>query len=279
MKKLAYGDTSQDNKANQMKAVKTLFRWRAYELGEEEWEPEITFSNDTSTTNPKDYLTLEERKRLREAVLNYGSVPHYHSITPEERDRWKTHLARRYEKPKEEVGPKDFERANSWKYPSLIWTTLDAGLRPIEVERSTTEWVDLENKVLRIPKDESSKNTDNWVVSLTDRTTNALRRWLSERQNYDKYADSDSIWLTRDGNPYQSYSLNHLLRRVCDEADISTEDRDLTWYSIRHSVGTYMAREEGLAAAQAQLRHKSPETTLRYDQTPVEDRRDALNNM
>jgi len=44
----------------------------------------------------------------------------------------------------------------------------------------------------------------------------------------------------------------------------------------RHSTATYMAREEDLAAAQAQLRHKSPQTTMRYDQAPVEDRRDAL---
>jgi integrase len=279
MEELAYGDTSQDNKANKMKSLKTLFRWRAYKFGEEEWEPQITFSNDTSTTNPKDYLTIEERKQLREAVLNYGTVPSYNAITPEERDRWKEHLAQRFEKPKSEVSPDDFERANSWKHPSLIWTALDTGLRPIEVERSTVDWVDLDNSLLRIPKEESSKNTDNWVVSLTDRTTNALSRWLTERQQYDKYADSDAIWLTRDGNPYQSYSLNYLLRRVCEDAGISTEERDLTWYSIRHSVGTYMTREEGLAAAQAQLRHKSPETTLRYDQTPAEDRRDALNNM
>ena len=40
-----------------------------------------------------------------------------------------------------------------------------------------------------------------------------------------------------------------------------------------------MTREQGLAAAQAQLRHKSPETTMRYDQAPVEDRRNALNRM
>jgi integrase len=53
----------------------------------------------------------------------------------------------------------------------------------------------------------------------------------------------------------------------------------MSWYSIRHSVGTYMAREEGLAAAQAQLRHKSVETTMKYDQVPVEDRRDALDRM
>jgi integrase len=53
----------------------------------------------------------------------------------------------------------------------------------------------------------------------------------------------------------------------------------MSWYAIRHSVGTYMTREEDLAAAQAQLRHKSPETTMKYDQTPVEDRQDALDRM
>jgi len=279
MEELAYSDETQNSSANKMKAVKTLFRWRAYKLGDDEWEPEITFSNDTSTTNPKDFLTVKERKKLREAALDYGGIPNYTSVTPEERDEWKAHLAQRFKKPKEEVGPDDFDRANSWKYPSLVWTSLDAGLRPVEVQRSTVRWVDLQNKVLRIPKEESSKNTDNWVVSLTERTTNALERWLSERQNYPKYDDSDSIWLTRDGNPYQSYSLNYLLRNVCEDADIDTEKRDITWYSIRHSVGTYMTREEGLAAAQAQLRHKSPETTLRYDQTPPKDRREALDKM
>ncbi len=279
MEELAYSDESRNNSANKMKALKTLFRWRTHKLGDDEWEPEITFSNDTATTNPKDFLTVEERKKLREAALDYKSVPHYNSLTPEEREGWRTHLAQRFEKPKHEVGPDDFERANSWKYPSLVWTSLDAGLRPVEVMRSTVRWVDLQNNVLRIPKEESSKNKDNWVVSLTDRTASALERWLSERQYYDKYSDSDSIWLTRDGNPYQSYSLNYLLRNVCEDADIETEKRDITWYSIRHSVGTYMTREEGLAAAQAQLRHKSPETTLRYDQTPPEERREALDKI
>jgi hypothetical protein len=40
-----------------------------------------------------------------------------------------------------------------------------------------------------------------------------------------------------------------------------------------------MTREEDLAAAQAQLRHKSEETTMKYDQTPVEDRKNALERM
>jgi len=62
-------------------------------------------------------------------------------------------------------------------------------------------------------------------------------------------------------------------------ADIDTEDRKISWYTIRHSVGTYMTHEEDLAAAQAQLRHKSERTTMRYDQAPVEERKKALDRM
>jgi len=40
-----------------------------------------------------------------------------------------------------------------------------------------------------------------------------------------------------------------------------------------------MTREEDLAAAQAQLRHRSAATTMKYDNAPVEDRRDALDRM
>jgi integrase len=157
--------------------------------------------------------------------------------------------------------------------------SLDAGLRPIEVQRARTRWVDIENGVLRIPKEDSSKNTENWIVGLQDRTVNVLDRWLTQRANYPMYEGSDSLWLTREANPYQSSSLRDVIGRLCEIADISTENRQMSWYAIRHSTGTYMTREEDLAAAQAQLRHKSAETTMKYDQTPVEDRRDALNRM
>ena len=40
-----------------------------------------------------------------------------------------------------------------------------------------------------------------------------------------------------------------------------------------------MAHEEGLAATQSQLRHKRTETTMKYDQAPGEDRRNALDRM
>jgi integrase len=253
-------------------------KWLHHERGLGQWEPEITFAADTST-QPRDYLTKDERSAIRSAALEYGSVPTYSNLGSAERDRWKRYLAQRFEKPKSEVTPADWERANGWKIPSLVWTSLDTGLRPTEVERSVISWVDVDNCVLRIPKEESAKNREHWVVGLRERTAEALSRWCQERRTYPMYDDTDALWLTREGNPYGVSSLRGLLHRLCDIAGIDIEHRQMSWYTIRHSVGTYMTREEDLAAAQTQLRHKSPETTMKYDQTPVEDRQDALDRM
>lgn len=161
----------------------------------------------------------------------------------------------------------------------MVWTSLDTGLRPIEVERATVQWVDVNNKVLRIPKEDSSKNADNWIVSITDRTAVALDQWLSEREIYEKYNDTDSLWLTRDGNPYSSNTLSYTIKNICEIAEIPADRRTISWYVIRHSLGTAMTGERDLKATQVQLRHKSTETTMKYDQVPLEDRRDALNNI
>lgn len=200
----------------------------------EEWDPEYSFESSGSR-GPRDFLTRSERRQIRQVALDLD---------------------------------------DGWLTPSLVWTSLDAGLRPIEVGRATVDWVDIQNGVLRIPHEDSSKNEGNWTVSLTSRTSEVLEHWLDQRDY-----ESDLIWQTSHGNPYGSRSLSRLLSRLATHAGIRTENRQLSWYAIRHSVGTYMAREEGLAAAQAQLRHKSTQTTMKYDQVPVEDRRDALDRM
>ncbi|WP_277556218.1 hypothetical protein [Halobaculum limi] len=82
---------------------------------------------------------------MREAAMEYGSVHHYNSVTPSERDKWNTYLSQRLQKPKAEVTMKDWEKANSFKYTSMIHVALDAGLRPIEIKRSNVHWVDTEN--------------------------------------------------------------------------------------------------------------------------------------
>jgi len=278
-KELAYEDHSQTHKAQAQKSIKTLFKYRNFEKDATiDWDPSISFSNGGANThNIRDFLTDDERRRIKQAVLEYGSIPHYNSVDPHERDTWNAHLAQRYEKPKSEITKQDWERANGWKYPSIIYTSMDAGFRPKEVGRAQLHWLDLENNLLRIPKEDSTKNTDNWHVALSDRTASILRKWLSEREQYDRYAGSDHVWLTKYGNPYESASLNRLLRKLCEEADIPTKNRDISWYSIRHSVGTKMSREHGPSAVQQQLRQKSQAMAVRYDQAPVEDRQEVVN--
>ncbi|MFC6954103.1 site-specific integrase [Halorubellus litoreus] len=279
MRELARRDDGNYSRNNTQSSIKRLFKWQHHERGGELWEPEIVFTEPSGTGEPRDYLTREERSRIRQAALEYGSIPSYDNLSPEERSKWKAYLAQRLSKHKRDVTPADWERANSWKFPSLVWTSLDAGLRPVEVERARTTWVDVDNAVLRIPREESSKNDGNWTVSLQERTANALDRWLTEREQYDDYADTDALWLTRFENPYQTNSLRQVLKQLFEITGIPTENRKVSWYMIRHSVGTYMAREDGLAAARAQLRHKSVRTTARYDNAPPEDRRDALDRM
>lgn len=278
MRELARGKYSQSHKANTQDSVQRYFNWRHHEFGEELWEPELSFSS-SAREQPPDFLSLDERKKIRQAALEYGSIPDYSSLTPEERTEWKKHVSQRLRKPLEEVTPDDWERVNGWKYTSLVWVSLDTGLRPAEVGRAAVSWVDIPNQVLRIPTEDSVKNRDNWLVSISERTADALERWIDERNNYQKYDCTDKLWLTRERNPYGPQSLQRLLIRLCDQADIDTTNRRMSWYSIRHSVGTYMTREEDLAAARTQLRHKSVQTTMKYDQAPVEDRRDALDRM
>jgi site-specific recombinase XerD len=270
---LALGDHSDSHRANIQKSLKTLFRWRD---DTDEWEPQLSFGGNSSARRPKDYLSPEERQRIREAALEYGTVPSPYTLDGEQKERWKNYLAMRLRKPAEKITTRDFERVNGFKIPSLVCTGLDAGLRPAEIGRAKVSWIDVDNAVLRIPAEDAAKHRDNWTVPIREQTARYLDRWLDERALYDRYADTDHLWLTREDNPYSSRSLKHLLRRLCDEAGIDYRHRQMTWYTVRHSVGQIMTAEAGLEAAAEQLRHSSTATTRKYTHPSVEERRDAL---
>ena len=141
LRHLASQDHSNAHKQACRKAVMMLFKWRHHQRGADKWDPEITFSPKNQSTTPRDYLTREERAKIRDASLEYGSVPNRENVYGEDRDKWERYLAQRFEKPKEKVTEEDWDRANSWKIPSLVGASLDAALRPIEVERARTSWV------------------------------------------------------------------------------------------------------------------------------------------
>lgn len=279
LRQVALRDCEPTTRAHIHKSLKTLYRWREHQFGEDSWEPKLTFTSNGGSATSRDYLTQEERVRIREAALEYGSIPNYNSCTPSERDRYKGLLAGRFGIPKEEVGLEHWERANGWKIPSLVFTSLDTGLRPIEVERATVDWVDTDACVLRIPKEESVKGDHAWDPVISTRTADVLDRWLEQRQAMPMYDDTETLWLTTKANPYNTRSLSYLIDQLCDVAGISTENRQVTWYSIRRGLATGLIDEADLSTAKEQLRHKSITSTIRYDQSPPERRRDALDKL
>jgi len=72
------------HKSNCVKAIRIYFKWRTHEKGGRRWDPPISFS--TEDNRPQDFLTYEERIKVREASLQYKSIPRYDSLTPKERE-------------------------------------------------------------------------------------------------------------------------------------------------------------------------------------------------
>jgi len=268
---------SPSSKRKFQNTLEKYFEFRS-ENGGECWDP--TYQFEESASRETDYFRREERSKLREAAIEFDQLPHYSSVDPKERARIKRYLAQKIGLSKEEI-TRDVWNAHreSLKVPSLIFSALDAALRPTEVEESTTNWMRLDAQELHIPKDDSAKGRENWKVALTTATTRINKEWLKQRSSLSKYDGRDEIWLNRQANPYESKTLNDLLARLLKETDIQTDNRDLTWYSIRHSTGTYMTEVEGLGQASDQLRHKSINTTKRYDHSPVEARSDTLEDL
>lgn len=80
-------------------------------------------------------------------------------------------------------------------------------------------------------------------------------------------------------NRYHKDSFRDVFRKIARKANLDLENRDLTPYSIRHSIATYVAEEEGSAVAAAQYRHKSKRTTEKYEYTSTTRQQDAVNNI
>lgn len=281
MQYLARQDMKESTKCHYQKTVQTLFKWQREARNRDvTWEPEIEYSDPSTAYQPREYLTQSDRQKMRQAAMSYGSVPHYNSMSPSERTRWKKYLAQRLQKPEEEIGKKDFLQANSFKYTSMIFTALDAGFRPIEIKRANIQWLDTDNGVLRIPEEESSKSRENWIVALKPETVSILKKWKRERAADEKYDGRDALWLTQYGNRYNKDSFRRsVFQKIAAEAGLDLDNRDLTPYSIRHSTATMIAKEADLATAAQQCRHKSKQTTQKYAHSSVDRQSDAVNKI
>lgn len=278
MKSVERGDWGNANILTFKKTVKRYFKWLKHqgETDHTDWDCPVKVSEKERTN--RDYFRPHEFNKLYMASLDHGSVKNYGECTPEERDSVKAILAQRFEMSKEDVSRDQFSRANSWKVPSLIATTLDVGLRPVEIGNAKVEWINLADQSLEIPAKEATKSDNNWKCSISDKTARALERWINEREAYAKYDGEDNLWLNRIGNPYTSSSLNYLLNQLIEEREIDPMNRDLTWYSIRHDVASLWANEYGIQHAREQLRHEKIETTMRYVHSDSDTRSEMADN-
>ena len=271
------GNHSESSKRKFTNALEKYFKWQHDRGAEAElWEPRVTFNDGEHQSADK--LNFEERWLVREAAMNYGSLPSYHGIDPEERDRINGLIAQRLGKPKDEVTSKDWTRAdNSTKVGSLVAVTLETGMIPIEIAEARLEWYDEQRNILKIPNEYAAKDRPTAELPLTEETGEQMSEWIQERRHYEKYDGSNRIWLNEHGNPYNSKNLCYLVRQLCEKAGIEHEHRKIVWYSLRHNLGQSIEEEEDLSEARDQLRHKHLSTTKEfYAETAKESRRQTL---
>jgi len=256
-------------------ALQAYFSYRGID-----WKPNIRFSEEQATF-ASDPFTLNEREHLLNASFDHISPPSYSNVSPDERDRWNAHLAQALGKPKQSIGPADWDELKKcWKVPGLISTALDCGWRAAMVGRLTTSLVNLDEGRIQIPPDVAVKNDQHWDAELSDRSTKMLRRWIDQRDNRTKYDDSDLIWLNRKGNQYNSKTLNDLLGNLIDEAEIDDQGRRLTWHSIRHSTGMYVYdQHKDLELVAEILRHSTLEAARKYAHPTPESKQDVIESI
>lgn len=109
---IAYSDRFQPSEGKLQEALGRCSTWLQHEYGQDERKFEFTFDGSGGNNQPRDFLTIEERREIRSQALEYS------------------------------VGG---------KVTSLPWTSLDAGLRPVEAGNAKTSRGDTQNALLRIP--------------------------------------------------------------------------------------------------------------------------------
>lgn len=274
---LKAGEIRQENgdpyqESGKRKLVNPVQKWYEHRhdvYGESKWDPDVVFSQEHQDSVSR--FSKLERTLLREGVLGFETLPNYNDLCPEESDRRKAYLAQKLGKPKNEIGLEDWnEVTESWKVPAMVWLSLDIGPRPIDMHRLNESWLIPAENTVRIPVGESSKNERFWALRVHPDTTWMLNLWREQRATDPTYDESEAMFLNRNGNRYNAGTLADLVRRLCSDIGISMENRRITWYSFRHSAGTYIANEGDSSQARHQLQHESTEALSNYNVPPAE---------
>lgn len=277
IRKQTGGEYASTSKRKFSDALQKYFTW-LYDIGvtAEQWDPNVIFVDGDHES--ADSLSYSERHQIREAALEYGSLPAYYETAPEERDRINALVAQRLGKLKSDITQRDWQQADtSSKVGSLVAVTLETGMIPIEIEHATLDWYYPRKQVFKIPDEYAAKERPTTELPVTDETAEVFGDWVRERRHLEAYDDTEVLWLNQRGNPYTSGTLCYLVRQLCEEAGIDYENRKIVWYSLRHNLGHTFEETADISATKDQLRHQYLETTKNiYGETATEKRRYAL---
>lgn len=108
LQKIALSDQSRTSKGKIQEDLRRYSVWLQHKYGQDEWEFEWSFDGSgQSSAQPQDFLTVEERRMIRQAALNRGSIPNRDSLDQENRHQWDGYIAQLLDKPGDEVSPED----------------------------------------------------------------------------------------------------------------------------------------------------------------------------
>ncbi len=109
MEEVAFQDVTESTKGKILGSLRSYSKWLQYKFNRDKWEFNWNFQSGGGNNGPRDFLTKPERSKIRQVALGKDGTPNY--------------------------GTDDLLEADpeSWKFTSLVWTSLDSGLRPVEV--------------------------------------------------------------------------------------------------------------------------------------------------
>jgi integrase len=165
------------------------------------------------------------------------------------------------------ANPDLWRQARNQALLAIFCTT---GMRRCEVlDLTMLDW-DRENRVLQVNR---GKGNNPRVVPLHPDADAYLATWVSQRGNHD-----GPMFIGTKKRPSERMgdrSIGHILKRLADKAKIAP----MSSHDFRRTAVTTLLRTTDPAVVARLVGHKSLDTTFRYDKTPLNLQRNAVNSL
>jgi integrase len=204
-------------------------------------------------------LTVEERRRLLDAA------DHLPVIGGRSRDRRR---CRHVEFPDERPRRKGYR---PWRNRAIIYTLIETGMRRTEVTSINLQTIDSEHGTLTI----TEKGGRRRKCQISKEGLKAINDYLREERGEDAdfHSASPALFLPAATVANSKGRLSpSLINKLWNDVCILARVKGRTPHSARHAMGVHLVKKtHNPRAAQQQLGHKNPSTTMQYMQfTPTE---------